>query len=248
MAGILTQIISDQQTKTPLISMWGMTTARTALAYCLQSLSHITKAFSKSASLTSLTMQALPIPTGKGKRCPIEFCTRSLMASAKSSRVRTGLYTGTWQMRSMSRMASRSSTVILPKTLASTVMYAMSQATASPCLSSYLVPRASISKSCPMAWPKSTRRSKLCSQRLGASSSSMVSIESLSTRSGTSSEASRGSNRSSTRRGAFSFRRWKSSSDFIRAILAISPRLLETSRFSWVLMKELSRSAATGGT
>merc|ERR1711939_638484 len=59
------------------------------------------KAVSKSASLTSLTMLALPIPFGIGKRWPMEFFTRSSRATLKNSQVKRGLYTGTSQPRNM---------------------------------------------------------------------------------------------------------------------------------------------------
>mmetsp|Transcript_70297 Transcript_70297/g.198406 ORF Transcript_70297/g.198406 Transcript_70297/m.198406 type:complete len:221 (+) Transcript_70297:1955-2617(+) len=218
------------------------------LSALAQSSSHWTKARSKSWSLTLLKTRALPMPTGSGRRIPMEFATRSFMAASKNLRSNSGLWTGTLHLRSMCRMLSRSVAEMLPRTCDSTVMYAMSQATASPCISSCWVPSASISRHCPTAWPKSTSRSRESSQRFGASSSSMVSIDRRSTRAGASSAPSRAWNLELTSCGPCSSSSLKSSADFMMAIFAISPRLLEMSRLPCVLKKSQSSSAATGGT
>mmetsp|Transcript_8205 Transcript_8205/g.26076 ORF Transcript_8205/g.26076 Transcript_8205/m.26076 type:complete len:231 (-) Transcript_8205:645-1337(-) len=214
----------------------------------LQRASHWTNVFSKSSSVTSLNIRALPMPTGRGRRIPIEFLIRSSIASLKNSRVKSGLWTGTEHLRSKFKIRSRCSSVMFPKICDRTVMKAMSVATASPCMSSCSVPSAFISRFCPTPWPKSTRRSKSCSQRFGASSSSIVSMDKRRTRAPASSAPSCCANLVSTSRGACCSRSSKSSSDFMIAILHISPRLLVTSRVCCVPKKEESKRAATGGT
>mmetsp|Transcript_28574 Transcript_28574/g.72262 ORF Transcript_28574/g.72262 Transcript_28574/m.72262 type:complete len:236 (-) Transcript_28574:92-799(-) len=223
-------------------------TASASPASTLHELCHFRKALLRSWSLTSLTILALPMPTGKGNFWPMEFFTRLATASAKRSYVMTGLQSGTWHLRSMFSVRSSCAAEMRPRCSDSTAMNAMSQATDSPCISSRSVPKAAISRSWPMQWPKSTRRSKECSQRLGASSSSMVSMESCSTRPGARSLAPRGANFSVERRGPCASRSSKSSSDFMMAILAISAMPFETSRHSCVSKKQLSRRAAQGGT
>merc|ERR1719331_1600570 len=52
----------------------------------------------------------------------MEFFTRSPIAHVKNSRVKTGLCTGSWQVRSVLKMASRSCDAMRPKTLDKTVI------------------------------------------------------------------------------------------------------------------------------
>mmetsp|Transcript_114610 Transcript_114610/g.186835 ORF Transcript_114610/g.186835 Transcript_114610/m.186835 type:complete len:222 (+) Transcript_114610:861-1526(+) len=110
--------------------------APTVTLLSLQRRSQRTNVASNCASVTSLNMRARPIPTGNGKRIPSEFLILSSNASLKKARVNAGWYVGSPQLLRMKRMRSRSLSDKLPKTLDSTVMNAMSVATASPCINS----------------------------------------------------------------------------------------------------------------
>mmetsp|Transcript_12663 Transcript_12663/g.21822 ORF Transcript_12663/g.21822 Transcript_12663/m.21822 type:complete len:222 (-) Transcript_12663:1032-1697(-) len=110
--------------------------APTVTLLSLQRRSQRTNVASNCASVTSLNMRARPIPTGSGKRIPIEFLILSSNASWKNSLVNPGWYVGSPQLLRVRRMRSRSLSDKLPKMLESTVMNAMSVATASPCINS----------------------------------------------------------------------------------------------------------------